>query len=400
MLAIISFVCAFSVTQLSAQKQKEEHKIVIIEKEIDDTGKITETKKILEGEEAKAYMNKMRQEDAKGGTETITIDDSSTLKKIKVRREEDGKVEEMEFDWEGEDIPDEVRELMQKEGLSLDELEGIDSAKRLRIERESDDDIEMNVEQQSQKIKIMTKVNGGAMEEIEFDLDSDEMPVEVKELLRREGIDLETLESVGGSKKIKFIDKDKRVEDFDEEDSGPKKRIKILSSEGNEVKEMEWEGDAIPVDVKELLEKEGIDVKELEGGAGGKMIKVIKSGKAKRSKKAQLGVGIEEHPAGVFVGSVMAESSAMVAGLKKGDVITAVNGIAVRNPAELVKQIKDKQPGEEILVKYTRGGSDFDVSVLLKEALDPSVLRDKTWNQSMNGNVANFKIVFHESLKN
>lgn len=335
MLAVVSFICAFSVTQLSAQNKTEEQKIVIVEKEIDGNGKVTETKKVLVGEEARAYMKKMeQQEDTEGGTETITIDDSSRRKKIKVIKKKDGEeAEEMEYDWEGEEIPADVKKLMEEQGLSLEELEGAQGNKQIRVKRMDEKDVEVEVEQ-----------------------------------------------------------------------DGSKKQIKIITTQGGKVKNMEFdmEGDELPADVKEMLEKEGIDLKVLEGKEGTtstKMIKVKKGPKVRTGKKAQLGVNIESHPGGVHVGNVMEESSAMVAGIKIGDVITAVNGVAVTSPSELVAQIKDKQAGEEIQIKYNRDGTEYDIPVLLKEAVDPSLLRDKTWKQVINGKEANFKIVFHKSLK-
>jgi len=302
-LAIVSFICAFSVTQLSAQNKTEEHKIVIVEKEIDGNGKVTETKKVLIGEEAKEYMKKMEeQEGAEGGTETITIDDSSMRKKIKVIQKKDGEeAEEMEYDWEGEEIPAEVKKLMEEQGLSLEELKGAEGNKQIRVMRMDEKDVEVEVEQDGSKkqIKIMT-TQGGKVKKMEFDMEGDELPQEVKDMLEKEGVDLKILQGEGVSPKIKFTEK---------KDSG-----------------------------------------DIDAGYIGS-IKKTRSG-----KKAQLGVNIESHPEGVHVGNVMEESSAM-------------------------------------------GGTEYDVPVLLKEAIDPSLLRDKTWKQIMNGKEANFKIVFHESLK-
>lgn len=332
MLAIVSFTCAFSITELSAQKQVELNKIVIIEKEVDENGNITEVKKVLEGAEAKAYMNRMKEEE---GTETITMDDSSTRKKIRVVREDGGEAEEMEFEWDGDEIPEEVKKLMEEQGLDLEELsEG--GKKKVKVMRSSDKEMEVEVEA-----------------------------------------------TAGGSQKVKIITKD-----------------------GNEVeqKEFDWEGDEVPAEVKELLEKEGLNLEQLEGSGGMKRIKVErkdnKDGAAiKRPKRAQLGVNIEDHPQGVYVSNVMPESSAMVAGLKKGDVITAVDGVKVTTMIELVNQIKGRKVGDELKVEYNRSGNSLQADVLLKEAIDPSALRDKSWRQKMNGKEASFKIVFHESLK-
>jgi len=304
MLAIISFTCAFSITELAAQKHVEKHKIVLIEKVIDNNGKVTEVKKTLEGEAAKAYIEEMEKEE---GVDSWEIDGNSNDNKIKVTRKVKGEVTEMEYAWDGGELPAEVKELLAEQGMTEDMEQHID------LERNGNKRISM---------KTVTR----------------------KELMA--GID-----------------------------AGKQRG-----------------------DRKKYEEETEIEL-EVQANSGAKIVKVVKDPKRRSNKKAQLGVGIEEHPSGVFVGSVMPGSSAMEAGLLKGDVITAVNGLVVKSPAELIKQIKDKLPGEVIQVKYERGGSIHDITVLLKEAVDPSVLRDKTWNQSMNGQDATFRIEFHESLK-
>ena len=55
-ISIVSFMCAFSLTKLSAQVKEDQNKVVIIEKEVDDQGQITETKKVLVGEKAAQYL--------------------------------------------------------------------------------------------------------------------------------------------------------------------------------------------------------------------------------------------------------------------------------------------------------------------------------------------------------
>ena len=59
-------------------------------------------------------------------------------------------------------------------------------------------------------------------------------------------------------------------------------------------------------------------------------------------------------PAGVYVASVDAGSGAEAAGLKEGDVITAVDGQPAESVAELKAQLEDKEPGDKVKVEYSR----------------------------------------------
>ena len=53
------------------------------------------------------------------------------------------------------------------------------------------------------------------------------------------------------------------------------------------------------------------------------------------------------------------------AGLKKGDIITAVNGHAVATSEGLVASVRGYQPGEKITVTYQRDGKSTEVEVTL-----------------------------------
>jgi len=72
---------------------------------------------------------------------------------------------------------------------------------------------------------------------------------------------------------------------------------------------------------------------------------------------------------GAFVGKVSDQSSAMSAGIKEGDIINNVNGVAVNSVAELQEQIGKYRPGDKITVTVIRNNSEMKLNVELKNKL-------------------------------
>jgi S1-C subfamily serine protease len=81
-----------------------------------------------------------------------------------------------------------------------------------------------------------------------------------------------------------------------------------------------------------------------------------------------LGVTTQPAPSGqqgAQIGSVQSGSPADQAGLKAGDLITAVDGNAVTSPPQLRQRIVGHQPGDQVTITYTRAGSSAQASVKL-----------------------------------
>ena len=94
---------------------------------------------------------------------------------------------------------------------------------------------------------------------------------------------------------------------------------------------------------------------------------LISSGKARH---AYLGVSLSSTASTARVGAVRSGTPAAGAGLKAGDVITALDGKSVASSAELESAIAAHKPGDSVSLTYTRGGKSHTVQ--LKLASRPS----------------------------
>lgn len=92
----------------------------------------------------------------------------------------------------------------------------------------------------------------------------------------------------------------------------------------------------------------------------------------KKVAHAQIGVSVGNFlgPDGITgigaeVKNVTPKGAADKAGLKEGDVITAVNGALIPTSEALVASVRGFNPGEKITLDYTRGGKTSEVEVTL-----------------------------------
>lgn len=69
---------------------------------------------------------------------------------------------------------------------------------------------------------------------------------------------------------------------------------------------------------------------------------------------------------GVYVYAVAENSSAMEAGIRKGDVIVSINGQKVNSVSEMLEVIGQHRPGEIVAVNYLRDGNDKSANLLLR----------------------------------
>ena len=102
--------------------------------------------------------------------------------------------------------------------------------------------------------------------------------------------------------------------------------------------------------------------------------------KYKVVQRAMLGVSIQEVDAklasekklntlnGVYVQGLTDGSAAAKAGLKKGDIITQINGVGVNTSSQLQEQVARFRPGDQVKVTYIRSDKESTVMATLHNA--------------------------------
>ncbi|WP_108822559.1 Do family serine endopeptidase [Dysgonomonas sp. Marseille-P4361] len=81
---------------------------------------------------------------------------------------------------------------------------------------------------------------------------------------------------------------------------------------------------------------------------------------------------------GAYIGGLSEESAAKQAGLKAGDVITAVNGVKIKNGSELQEQISRFNPGDKVKVTINRDNSEKTFDITLKNTSGNTSIVKKT----------------------
>ncbi|MBL7701322.1 MAG: trypsin-like peptidase domain-containing protein [Ferruginibacter sp.] len=76
--------------------------------------------------------------------------------------------------------------------------------------------------------------------------------------------------------------------------------------------------------------------------------------------------GIPASAEGIYVTDVPTDGGAYEAGIRKGDMLTKVNGVAINNGAEMQGLISRQKPGDKIPVSYIRNGKENTALVTLK----------------------------------
>lgn len=182
-------------------------------------------------------------------------------------------------------------------------------------------------------------------------------------------------------------------------------KVKIIKIDGDNINEMEWEGEG---DMPEEMAKEmkNVKIKKIKDGdnmtitidaeedeENGKVIVMEKATDGQKKdkmmiiedtdkvffndqgrklrmergndNKATLGVNIDDTDDGVLITDIVAGSAAAKAGLRRDDVILKINDKYIFTSDGLLKALRPFNPGDKIKVKYIRDGKEKSVSTTL-----------------------------------
>jgi Do/DeqQ family serine protease len=123
---------------------------------------------------------------------------------------------------------------------------------------------------------------------------------------------------------------------------------------------------AIPSNLAMKVASDIIKYGEVQRGYLGTSLVDFNRINEKTAEQLGLSSGDFRNAKGVIVADVVAGSGAANAGLKKGDFITIINGMAVNSVSQLTEQVARFHPGDKVSVEYIRNGRPNTVSVELR----------------------------------
>lgn len=128
----------------------------------------------------------------------------------------------------------------------------------------------------------------------------------------------------------------------------------IASQSGN----YEGYGFAIPVNLAKKIMDDFIKFGAVKRGFVGVTFNELNASRAKELGVSQI--------SGLYVNEVVDGGGAQAAGLKKGDIITKVDGIRILNSSDLQEKVGRLRPGDKVQLSYVRDGNERTASVTLK----------------------------------
>lgn len=70
---------------------------------------------------------------------------------------------------------------------------------------------------------------------------------------------------------------------------------------------------------------------------------------------------------GAVIQSVVEDSAAQAAGIRGGDIVVEINGVRIKSPGDLSREVKKYNVGDELKLKVRRGEETVDLSTVLRE---------------------------------
>src|SRR5688572_25173577 len=121
---------------------------------------------------------------------------------------------------------------------------------------------------------------------------------------------------------------------------------------------------AIPVNIAKKMINDIIQFGDVQRGFLG----ISYASDLSEEQLKQLGIKDGE---GVYVNGVSADGGAIIAGIKKGDIITKVNNVPVSSGLEMSAQLASFRPNDKVPVSYVRNGKEYNTTVTLKAKVTP-----------------------------
>ncbi|MCC9137195.1 Do family serine endopeptidase [Pontibacter silvestris] len=101
---------------------------------------------------------------------------------------------------------------------------------------------------------------------------------------------------------------------------------------------------------------------------------------------------------GVYLYEITENSAAEEAGLKAGDVVTAINDVNVSKTSQLLEQIARYRPGDKVKVTYIRDGKDKTANVTLKNLNNSTELVKRSNAEAVTFDGASFAPVSKQEM--
>lgn len=144
--------------------------------------------------------------------------------------------------------------------------------------------------------------------------------------------------------------------------------------------DVKWDLALVKIDAKNLKPVKWADSSELAqgtwvvtNGSSSKARRRVNIGIVSANTRAVdgqlpivMGVGLKKVKDGVKVEGVSENSGAQKAGIKKGDIITKFDGVAVLERENVLDIIRTKQPGDMVQVEFMRDGKVLEAEMELK----------------------------------
>ncbi|QCR23414.1 Do family serine endopeptidase [Pontibacter sp. SGAir0037] len=101
---------------------------------------------------------------------------------------------------------------------------------------------------------------------------------------------------------------------------------------------------------------------------------------------------------GVYIAGVEEKSGAKEAGLKEGDVVTAVNGVPVSKSSQLLEQVARYRPGDKVKVTYLRDNKERTADVILKNLNNSTEIMKRSVAKAVTFDGARFEPVSKQEM--